>query len=750
MVILTIICTFKTILGKMSRVEMFKYYFRYDVGGTWHYYYVDTSGVVQNTTTKTPLQFAPKGWQNKSLKWERGFVYHGIFQSFTIPLEFVKDGATILRYLYVNYGTEGECQFYIEKHGNTIANPFYDVYYYGDIDFSRYNDKKDFVNCEVMEGGFMAKLKAKENTDMEIEVADSGDRVWVNMDGLEMAAVFSFTGMEQPVDNLPPTFVASARENFPTLLYFQTEGYANGDHNPKGNDFIANFQQMKSLNYGGADVISVGIADNWVIRNVGSTLSYDYRIKGSISIDHINSVASTRQMSVFVYACSPTAVTPTKITIATGGTIPALGTLSEVIEFDQTITLAPTEAIWLFFRHSGLAGQVSYHMDTCNMTATVLNKVPQSYIPARRTFDVFNEMVGDISPTTMAVSSLLQTTHATKVITCGDALRGLLKSVLKTNISQFYKAMDCMFNTSMKYTKSTDRVYIVPKAEAFIEATQILDLGEISNLVNYPLTAEMFAKLKIGYPKVQIDDVNGKDEFNIEHIYQSPLVRVTNEKDLTSEYHASMYEIETARANLTGKTLADKDSDNSVYWLDIEATPAGVIPAGLPGAGEDYYNLQRSGYTITQGLVSPSTAFNLYLSPKLRVRAHGNYINSVLHPQFDLSADLTFRTASKTPDDQITLEWDISGSPVLEQHTEELTDLDPAIFYPIVFEFDSLIPQNILAVLDGGPYGKVRFEYNGLEFFGFLLAMQDEPATKPKQSYKLLCSTSTDLNNLIV
>jgi hypothetical protein len=73
--------------------KLYKYYLRFDDAGTWKYYYVNTSGVVSNTTTKTEINYAPKGWsKTKPLKWERGFEYWGVMQSFSLPLEFVVDG----------------------------------------------------------------------------------------------------------------------------------------------------------------------------------------------------------------------------------------------------------------------------------------------------------------------------------------------------------------------------------------------------------------------------------------------------------------------------------------------------------------------------------------------------------------------------------------------------------------------------------------------------------------------------------
>ncbi len=741
----------------MANWKNFLYYLYTTIAGTKHYYYVDNTGAVQTTTTKTPIEMAPKGWRDQGLRWERGFVYHGIFQTYTEPLKFVKDGGKILRYLYVNYGTEPECNLLIEKFNRTLAVWDYETYYLGEIDFTRYNREKDFVNCEVMEGGFMAHLKAKENTNIEIPVADSVNRVWINMDGLTVMAVFEFTGLEQPVDNSPPTFTASARENFPTLLWYQTEGYSNGDNNPKGNDFIGPNATMLSQTYAGADMITLLSADNWFLRNSSSGISYDYNIKGSLTIDHLNTVASDREMNIYIYKNKGAAVgtAVTKYTIATGGIIPASGTLTETVTFDFNITLDPDDQIWLWFRHTGTPGDVKYHLLKCDVKVFVPNAIKQSYIPALRPFIVGEAIFANIDPSVTFDSTLLTTTHKNKLLTSGDALRGLLNAVIKTNLTDYYKSVNAVANTCMIYDRPNTTVSINNKSFAFDEATQILDLGTISNFKHYPLTQEMFAKYITGYRDAKYDDVNGKDEFNLTQEYQSPLIRITSEKDLRSEYRADMYGIELTRGNLTGKILADSDNDNDIFWIDIEDTPAGVIPAGLPGAGEDYYNLNRSGYTIIQGLTFPDTAFNLYMSPKLMIYAHGDYINSVLYPQMNLpvvlpSDTLEFKIASKNQDNGIYLAWDISGFGVDERGNVNLTTLADPLFFPIVLEFDCLIPQNILAILAANPYGKIKItDENNLEYWGFLLEVQDEPVMRPKQTYKLLCSKSTDLNNFI-
>jgi len=737
----------------MANRKNFQWYLYKEISGIIYYYFVDGAGDVQLTTTKTPLMFAPKGWRNQTLKWGRGFVYHAIFQTFTEPLKFVKDGAKIMRLLYTLYGTEPECTLRIERFNRTLAVWDYEEYYIGEIDFSRYYKEKDFVNSEVMEGGFMAKLKAKENTNFEIAVTDSPSRIWLNMDGIFVLAIFNFTGMEQPVDNTPPTFVASSRENFPTLLWYKTEGYSNGDNNPKGNEHIGPNASMFQQNYLGLpDMITLASANKWFLRNVSSSISYDYTVNISLVIDHKNLTATSKHMNLFLYKNAGSAVgtAVTKYALGSGGNIPGLGTLTDTISISFNITLAPDDQIWFWFRHTGVAGDVEYHLQKCDINVSVPNRIKQSFVPARWAFDVGTELFANIDPTVTFESTLLETTKKRFALTCGDALRNLLQSTMKTNITDYYKSVDAINCVCLDFDKPNNIVSIMPRAHAYDEATQIADLGEVSKFKHYPLTSEMFAKFIAGFRDIKYDEVNGKDEPNINYEYQSNLIRVTNEKNIRSEYRSDMYGMELLRGNLEGKLQADSESDNDIFWADIDTTPAGTVPAGLPGAGENYYNLQRSGYTVLQGLFSPSTAYNLYLIPPLTIREHGPYINSVLYPQMDISGSkLKFQVNSKTQNNNVELVIDFGGTVINTKSDIALVDMGDPLFYPIVLEFDCLLPQNILAIMQSNPRGKIKVLSKGLAYYGFLYDVDNEPVMKPKQTYKLICSKSTDLSNFV-
>ncbi len=59
----------------------FKYYLRkfITLSNAYVYFYIDSNGAKQQTFTKTALPYAPKGWDEQELSWERGFEYWGVY-----------------------------------------------------------------------------------------------------------------------------------------------------------------------------------------------------------------------------------------------------------------------------------------------------------------------------------------------------------------------------------------------------------------------------------------------------------------------------------------------------------------------------------------------------------------------------------------------------------------------------------------------------------------------------------------------
>jgi hypothetical protein len=96
------------------------------------------------------------------------------------------------------------------------------------------------------------------------------------------------------------------------------------------------------------------------------------------------------------------------------------------------------------------------------------------------------------------------------------------------------------------------------------------NLGEVADIEVTPWTDEMYTNLRVGYQKQTYDEVNGKDEYNDEHRYLSPCVRVNKDADYVSSIRTDPTGAELHRLNLEGKTLTDASTDNDIWCFHIE------------------------------------------------------------------------------------------------------------------------------------------------------------------------------------
>ena len=125
----------------------------------------------------------------------------------------------------------------------------------------------------------------------------------------------------------------------------------------------------------------------------------------------------------------------------------------------------------------------------------------------------------------------------------------------------------------------------------------------------------LFSGIKIGYDKQDYDSVNGRDEFRFTNSYSTGNTLTDNVKELISPYRADAYGIEYLALKRDEDTTDDK-SDNDVFFIGalygIYGTPSAAFEAYLPW---------REGWTI-EGVVSPSTMFNVMYSPRSMLKSN--------------------------------------------------------------------------------------------------------------------------------
>ena len=131
------------------------------------YTLTDTTGI------PVVLTVSPDGWDDTMIVFERSKKYYGVFRSFSIPIKFVKEGATIIRNEFYTHRVRAYCGILIEKLNKITLE--YEVAFIGKVDFITFKDGDNYVECNMIDGGLAEVFKAKENDEVSFKANSWGE-----------------------------------------------------------------------------------------------------------------------------------------------------------------------------------------------------------------------------------------------------------------------------------------------------------------------------------------------------------------------------------------------------------------------------------------------------------------------------------------------------------------------------------------------------------------------------------------------
>lgn len=745
--------------------------------------------VVTSLNKPAILPNAPDGNQEISIGWERSELYYGNIRNFSLPLGFVTDGASILRNDYYKTNIDRELDLLIKRltyeFTETTYKEYYKQFYKGELDFSTAEDKQGEKRFEIniMEGGLQKLMKANESTSYEIPF--DTDAKNIRMDGMFIA------GKEK-------WFITEYTQPVGTGAYLGLQ--------PLNSDTVSNgFAALSS--FPNTDAPSLDNVNYW--GEATNTITGAV-LGGIITLDsQIGTQAHTLDLVIFN---AKTGVTRT-INLFTGN-VTAGSPLPVVLNtsFDMT------DGDRLFLRDSGpfLAGRKILESQ---IDITFASRASATTVPAFTLFDLGRKLVEKMTGSADNFSSSLLedlVDGSTILVTSGDGVRGLPNASIKTSWRDYFKAVDVYMAAGMQIT---DKVRIESR-ESFFDSTQEpIDLGEVKKFRCSPAINYMGTSVKIGHAEQQVDDTNGKLDFNGFDIFISPIKRLAaKEIDLQTNWKAGPIEIEQTRANYEGKTTTDKSTDNSVFVIvgtpdptnvfvkkavfkadgspftpgkPLLSTPASapVLRAGMilkitgstlndgtykildaspwlfgqlvnvdqPLTDEDnnlditfeivegqYYTIDRSipVEQLSVPEVDPrvkATIFNVAISPKRLLLKHARWIASWLYNY--LPGALKFDSANRNAD--------LIAGGIVERADLLISAMGSPLFLPFYFEFETLTPVDMPAVLAANPNPVFRFTWEGNDYTGFFMKGGFAANTMEEQTFKLLACPNQNILNLI-
>jgi hypothetical protein len=713
----------------------------------------EVNGAVSLTSAPAPLNHTPDGWLDTEIQRLRSTKYFAVERSFSTSLNFVEDGALIVKSFYYNRGIEDKLYLSIAEkrvyltHGpgepllNEQGQPlldsddapilgegtaeygyYYTLIYKGEIDFSTFEHDGPKVTLNVAEGGTVKLLKAYESTPFEIPFTKY---VLVKMDGIRLQQ---------------------------KATYIVTDGGASRNGVLDDHTIAMVFISQEAINSIGAidqsrvKVDSNNTADLWNINSwfllsgsldTSLTITWDFKATPSLLPSFHKDDGVEMHLEFHVISDASTHPISEVIQVVGGGSAGSFYDQPQHFQGVVTRTIPANSRciLYMSISHLSSATRVNYDAETSSVTLDYTYVHPASYIKAMRPLDLFTAVAAKMGIT--SVSSALLKKYENVVVTSGDALRGFTTAVVKTSMQDFYAA----YNTALSIAMGIINQQLVLEGKAdFVDYANPIVMGECKNLKVSPALDYVFSTIKIGYPSQRYDEpnVNGREEFNTTHVYTTGVTRISKELNLVSPYRADCYGAEFIRINTEGKTTTDTIGDNDVFLLHIKSAPA---------TGHDviftYYELDRALNPFATGLLQASSVFNLWLSPKQCLLRNGRFVRSCFYSMDNLQ--LRFQTTEKNASVVINK----PGAVVAEKGNILISSLGDRLFTPNLLTFENIWPYDVLELLKAGPKRAIEFSVNGQPFRGLPIKDNLKPGKDEAQTFQLLSAPSNTLTNLI-
>lgn len=700
----------------------------------WKHYIIDSATgnylywngtAVASSVDPVEIPEGPEGWDGISILWERDMSKPGVVRSFTVPLSYINDGAKIIASEFYGNNIERKLLIKIQKRKTEYTGIYlrhnYIDFYSGEIDLTSFKDDGVKITVTVSEGGIIKKIKASESTAQELPM--ESNFIKVLLDGFNIDYSGQMTLLQ---DSYSATTIGSGNQvtkNYATYYNTSTE---------TKRVYIALFDVIKSRYSNSSDLSALLTSDQYFLITTEDITGthFNFVLKGVLNKANLGS--STAGLDVYIRNQNGVIKQTLYSNHLSGGTT----SIPVNVSLDFDLDLLKNEKLFLsiemFANHPGGLYSASdtgliFGVTETNTKISYKTKFKQTIVKAKLPSQVFKELTGAITGNELDADTTFVQTKDYYALSPGDSVRGLINVVMKTHLNDFSTFAKVVMRGGFGIIN--DKAVIKDYADFF--STSLPIQLQVKNLVITDATDQRINTLKIGYPDQNIDDINGKYEYNNTHVYDTPVKSVTREANFVCPYLAQPFLIETTRINLDGKTTTDNTSDNNIFILHID------IDNPLAIDGEIVYPLKRDPSMFVEGVPDTANMFNLFITPKQLLKLHKPLLNSLLYG-FD-GQDIVFKSTEKNHDLKTTL-----GSDVVDEDANEVIGTDK-LFLPFYLDVDTNVPVDLVQRMSSDPNVCFSFGQGGE---GFITKAGIQPETKQEQSYKMLCSPSVDIKNL--
>lgn len=639
---------------------------------------------------KYELSHAPDGWQDAQFTRELDTFFGTPMKKFETKLNFVYEGAHLLRQILWKNGANVKATLKISK--LDLYTWKYNERVFADFDFYDVTDNGYGFSVGLLESGVMANIRSQLDTEFTIPVNSTTGAIPVNIGGIGVAQFAQWVGGPQAGSLTDGNYNSMS----PSMTLV--------DDNITGD-----FMELQSDYPAGFFYLGDGIGDS-SFGTVTAVTGFTSRIQGTVKANG----AGWRINQKFLFYIYDDIGNKYFVTqkIYTG---PTFGHSPIEFDFDLNVPFSYDRAYTLIIHSpSPNEGDHKYSLafDSIELRIDYRTYTIDYHALGLRAFDLFKALMVKINPDAdlNIVSHLLGEGEWHRlVILSGDCIRGIGGATINTSFRDFFQSIKVELFAGFK-VYDDDTISLENLSYYFNPFAEAGDLGELSSAKFSIIQNKYFASISAGYTDQEYKTVDGKDEFNTEITFMDPASKATNTIDLKSTYRADPRGIDQLLIDFRADPTTDTKSDKEIFMVQVNELIS----------DDGYYHLTGvEEYANVEGVSALGRIYNLNFSP-----GHMMYRNSpMLSVPFALSqsGDINFQTSKKNSALKIT---NFNGTVFVEKANFTYATMMKPIFLPIQMKatthitdtlYDTIIASSILS------NGFVKCSFQGVKYKVFIV-----------------------------
>lgn len=651
--------------------------------------------------TSKELQIAPVGWDDIKRSILKDKIYFGIFKTITVELKFIYDGWDYLFDQFARYGVNANIILFVRKNNKHLLK--------GKVNFKDYDldlDERTF-KIDIIQSDFIQKFTTRDELELNILNGKAVDGEFVSP-----ATLVDVTLRNQIIPyHTECQLNESATDPIQYPHTWPIEPVQNDNPNVQFPFYIDTLLS--------GDIID---STNGIYVNQG-TDSQEVKFEYSYSIQVQGGTAGPAFVQIDLYDSDDNLIEDGIINVVYSST----GQYSKSGTFTRTIPSGAYLLLWVFIIPSPGAGFTQTTVEWISVgfdadeDSVFENTICKYVLPHELFSNLTAQMTGkqnafysDIfGRTDLGYAEDGEAAYDARTI--AELMRGF--ELNETELSMSFR--DAFVAYSSEYCLGAmiiDDVVHIDRIDTLFNNQKILDIGEVQKLHFGPAEDYMFNSVKIGYEKIEFENVNGVNDPHSTSVYTNDLVPFKKELNLVSKHIKSGLAHElTRRAQKSIKGTEDTKFDGEIFGtrLAIEEDPFGIF-------GKTYTNERQEKIDYAIGILSPETTFNLYTVPSQNLYRWRKYLGI---PIYKSQQKYFYQTKDKNSQLQVG-----ANTPDGLVETKESGDIDviERYFVPEKANFDAPLTREILLELLSDPLQIIRFKFKGVIYDHYLYEINTE------------------------